>query len=106
MEKSQDSTGEQQTAAAPAAKGKKGKETKAPPQQQKRLPFLPPKLNDAEMLKALTSLKAVTTYSASRALGVNSSIAASILKGLESKAMLKRQGGFSGHTVWSVVQAS
>ncbi len=98
MEKQQDSQsqGEEQT------KGKKEKETKAAPQQQKRLPFLVPKMTDQEMVKALSGLKAITVYNASRALGVNSSIALGVLHTLEGKRMLMRAGGFSGHYVWTV----
>ena len=100
MEKSQDSTETAQQEAAP--KGKKAKEQKAAPQQKRQLAFLPPKMSDVEMMKSLASLKAITVYSASRALGVNASVASMVLKDLESKSMLARAGGFSGHGVWSV----
>ncbi len=100
MEKSQDS---QETAGEQAApsKGKKAKEQKASPQQKRQLAFLPPKMSDADMLKSLTPLKAITVYTASRALGVNASIASGILRELEAKDMLKRAGWFSGHGVWA-----
>jgi small subunit ribosomal protein S25e len=104
MEKSQDS---QDTQAQPgdAPKGKKGKEPKAgPQQQQKRLPFLVPKMTEQEMLKALSPLKAITVFSASRALGVNVSIATGMLRDLEAKNVVNRAGGFSGHAVWAVTQ--
>ena len=99
MEKKQDSDGEQQQAAG--EKGKKPKEQKAAPQPQKRLPFLAPKMTEGEMVKALTPLKAITVYTASRTLGVNASIATGILRGLEAKNLIRRQGGFSGHAIWS-----
>src|SRR5271157_2805984 len=95
MEKSQDSEGEGQTP-APQQKGKKTKE-KAAPQQQKKLPFLVPKMSQEEMVKALTPLKAITLYSASRALGVNASIASGVLRDLEGRNLITRIGGFSGH---------
>ncbi len=98
MEKKQDSTATEQ---GTEEKGKKTKE-KQGPQQQKRLPFLPPRATEAEMIKALTPLKAITVFSASRALGVNASIATGVLRGLEEKKAIKRQGGFSGHAIWSV----
>jgi small subunit ribosomal protein S25e len=97
MEKSQDS---QETPQDEGAKGKKPKE-KSAPQQRKQLSFLPPKQSDAELLKTLTPLKAITVHAASKALGVNASIAAGVLKDLESKSMLTKVGGFSGHGVWS-----
>jgi small subunit ribosomal protein S25e len=99
MEKQQDSEAETPQGAQPQ-KGKKPKEQKTAPQQQKRLPFLVPKASDEEMLKSLTPLRAITVNSASRALGVNASIATTVLAGLEAKQMITRVGGFSGHYVW------
>jgi small subunit ribosomal protein S25e len=104
MEKTQDSSGEEQSPGQPQ-KGKKTKE-KAAPQQQKRLPFLVPKMTQEEMVKALTPLKAITLYSASRVLGVNASIASGVLRSLESRNLITRVGGFSGHYVWAVASAS
>jgi small subunit ribosomal protein S25e len=100
MEKSQDSQDSAQGAQAP--KEKKAKEQKSAPQQKRQLAFLPPKMTDAEMMKALTPLKAITVYTASRALAVNASVATGILNELESKSMLRRAGGFSGHGVWAL----
>ncbi len=100
MEKSQDS---QETAQGEVeTKGKKTKEQKSAPQQKRQLAFLPPRLSDAELLKSLTPLRAITVYTASKALGVNASVASGVLKELEAKSMLKRTGGFSGHGVWAV----
>ncbi len=96
MERQQQSQGEEET--------KKEKGEKAAPQQQKRLTFLPPKMTDEEMLKSISPLKAITVYSASRALGVNSSVATSLLLSLEGKSLLRRAGGFSGHYVWALLQ--
>ena len=98
MEKSQESQDEGQE----EAKGKKSKEQKAAPQQKRQLAFLPPRMSDAEMMKSLFPLKAITVYTASKALGVNASVAATLLKDLEAKEMLRRAGGFSGHGVWAV----
>ncbi|MGD0145335.1 MAG: hypothetical protein ABSB53_00570 [Nitrososphaerales archaeon] len=101
MEKKQDSQDtEQQTGEAP--KGKKGTEQKAAPQQHKRLPFLVPKMTEEDMMKSLAPLKAITIYTASRALGVNASIATGLLRDLEVKKMISKVGGFSGHSIWSV----
>lgn len=102
MEKKQDSQDTEPQSEA-GQKGKKGKEQKAAPQQQKRLPFLVPKMTDEEMMKSLAPLKAITVYTASRALGVNASIATGLLRALEGKRMISKAGGFSGHSVWSVV---
>ncbi len=100
MEKSQDSQDTAQEQAGPT-KGKKTKE-KAAPQQKRQLAFLLPKLSDADLLKSLAPLKAITVTAASRALGVNASIASGVLNDLEGKSMLVRAGGFSGHGVWTV----
>ncbi|HYB75366.1 MAG TPA: hypothetical protein VEC08_00255 [Nitrososphaerales archaeon] len=103
MEKKQEASETEQQQAGEVTKGKKGaKEQKAPPQQQKRLPFLVPKLTETEMLKSLSPLKAITTYAASKALGVNASIATGILRELEVKKAIVKVGGFSGHEVWKV----
>ena len=104
MEKSQDSQETPQDQAAP--KSKKGKETKSAPQQQKKLAFLVPKMSDAEMMKAIAPLKAITVSTASRSLGVNASIASQLLRDLETKKVIVRAGGFSGHRVWAVAQSS
>ena len=100
MEKSQDSQETAQGVEEPA-KGKKSKE-KSGPQQKKQLSFLPPKMSDSELLKALTPIRAITIHSASRALGVNASVAAGVLRDLEAKNLLRKAGGFSGHSVWGV----
>ncbi len=102
MEKKQDSEGEEQP--GPTQKGKKGKEQKVAPQQQKHLPFLVPKMTEAEMVKSLVPLRAITVHGASRALGVNASTAMGLLRNLESKNLISRAGGFSGHFVWTIVQ--
>jgi small subunit ribosomal protein S25e len=101
MEKSQESQDAGQEQAAPT-KGKKSKEQKSAPQQKRQLAFLPPKMGEAEMMKSLTPLKAITVYTASRALGVNASVANTLLRELETKNLLRKAGGFSGHSVWAV----
>ena len=103
MEKEQESRDEGQQEGQPQ-KAKKGKETKGPPQQQKKLPFLVPKMTDQEMMKSLTPLKAITVLGAARALGVNASIATGLLQGLETRKLVTKVGGFSGHYVWAAAQ--
>jgi small subunit ribosomal protein S25e len=109
MEKSQESEGTGGAAGqeqAAATKGKKTKEQKSAPQQRKQLAFIVPKLSDADLVKSVTPLKAITVHSASRALGVNASVASSLLNDLESKSMIRKAGGFSGHSIWAVAQRS
>ena len=98
MEKTQDS----QDAGQEETKGKKAKEPKGGPQLKRQLAFLPPRMTEAEMVKSLTPLRAITITTASRALGVNASVANAVLKDLEAKQLLVRAGGFSGHGVWAV----
>jgi ribosomal protein S25 len=104
MEKQQDSQETAQGQEVPAQKGKKTKE-KAPPQQRKQLTFLRPSMSEAEMLNALTPLKAITVYGASRTLGVNASVANSVLADLEAHGMLVKAGGSSGRGIWAVAQS-
>jgi ribosomal protein S25 len=103
MEKTQDSQDTAQGQEAPAQKGKKTKE-KAPPQQRKQLTFLRPSMSEAEMLSALTPLRAITVHGASRTLGVNASVANSVLAELETHGLLVRAGGGSGRGIWAVAR--
>jgi small subunit ribosomal protein S25e len=98
MEKNQSQTETQQS----QAPQKKAKEPK-PASERKRNEVLPPRMSEQELLKSLTSLKAITVFGASRSLGVNISVAKGLLVALESKGLLKKVGGFSGHYVWSAV---
>lgn len=91
MERKQDSKDTEQQA-GDAQKEKKGTEQKTAPQQHKRLPFLVPKMTEDDMIKSLAPLKAITIYTASRALGVNASIATGVLRDLEDKENFKGRG--------------
>ncbi len=103
MEKGQDSAEQPGTE---ETKGKKGKEQKSGPQQRKQLAVVPPSLSDEAMMKSLAPLKAITAYGASRALGVNASVAIIVLRQLEGRGLLSKTGGFSGHAVWAVAKSS
>ena len=106
MEKQQDSTEGASAGEAAQSKGKKGKETKGGPSQQKRMPFLLPKITDEEAVRSLTPLKAITVHGAARALGVNAAIATTMLYALEGKNLIRKVGGFSGHYIWAAPQKS
>lgn len=54
------------------------------------------------IVKAIEELRAVTVHGLARALGVKASIANTIIKGYESKGLLERVGGWSGHYVWRI----
>jgi len=96
MEKTQSQT-ETEQGQAPQKKAKESK----PVTEKRRNEVLPPRANDQELLKSLSSLKAITIFGASRSLGVNASVAKGILVALESRGLLRKVGGFSGHYVWS-----
>ena len=99
MEKSQDDSAT--SAAGGEEKGKKKSEKAKVPGSSKRVDVLLPKLSDQELLKNLSSLKAITLYGASRSLSINAAVAKLVISSLESKGMLKKVGGFSGHYIWA-----
>jgi small subunit ribosomal protein S25e len=93
MEKSQNDEAEEETT--------KKKSEKKGPGERKRVDVLPPKMSDQEFMKSLAPLKAITLFNASKTLAVNAAVARTILASLESKGMISRVGGFSGHYVWA-----
>lgn len=99
MEKSQDDS----ASSAPGAGEQKGKKTEKAKMggERKKVDVLTPRMNDQELLKSLNSLKAITVYGAARSLAVNASVARSVIASLESKGLVKRVGGFSGHYIWT-----
>jgi small subunit ribosomal protein S25e len=80
-------------------KGNKKEETKKVPkvQQKQRLSVL---IEDAQGLKAVDSMKAITVQSFARSLGVKISVANNYLKNLENKNIIKSVGGYSGHRIY------
>lgn len=100
MEKSQDDSAT--TAAGGEEKGKKKSDKpKGPPGSGKRVEVVVPRMGDQELMKALAPLKAITVYGAARSLSVNAAVARSVLASLETKGLVKRAGGFSGHYIWT-----
>lgn len=102
MEKSQSDEGE---TAQDGSKKKVTKEVK-PVGERKRVEVLMPKLTDQELLKTLSGQKAITIYSAAKSLNVSASIARAVLGSLETRGMVTRVGGFSGHYVWAPASTS
>lgn len=98
MEKTQNEEGETQQ---DGSKVKKATKEAKPVGERKRVEVLMPKLSDQEFMKTLSSQKAITVYSAARTLNVSASIARVILGTLETKGLVSRVGGFSGHYVWA-----
>jgi len=85
------------------AKGNKKEEVKRAPkvQQKQKLSVL---IEDAQGLKALNSMKAITVHSLARNLGVKISVANNYLKNLENKNIIKNVGGYSGHKIYEKVK--
>jgi small subunit ribosomal protein S25e len=81
---------------------KTAKEAKLAAQQAKQQALVAPRMDEKQLLKTLTPLKAITVYGTARALGLNAAIAAQTLRSLESKNVLKRVGGYSGHYIYAV----
>ncbi len=100
MEKSQDDSASS-AAGGGEEKGKKKSEKTKVVGERKRVDVLLPRTSDQELMKTLGSLKAITIYGAARSLSVNAAVARVVLSSLESKGMVKRVGGFSGHYVWA-----
>ena len=69
--------------------------------ERKKVDVLLPRMSDQELMKNLTSLKAITIYGAARSLAVNAAVAKLVISSLESKGMVKKVGGFSGHYIWT-----
>jgi small subunit ribosomal protein S25e len=84
---------------------KTAKEARLAQQQAKQQALIMPKMDEKQLLKTLSPLKAITVYGAARALGLNAAIAAQTLRNLESKNVLRRVGGYSGHYIYAPVAA-
>lgn len=84
-------------------KGNKKEEVKKTPkvQQKQRLSVL---IEDAQGLKALDNMKAITVQSFARSLGVKTSVANNYLKNLENKNMIRSIGGYSGHRIYQKIK--
>lgn len=82
---------------------KTAKEAKLAAQQAKQQALIAPKLDDKQLVKSLAPLKAITAYGTSRTLGLNAAVASQTLRNLESKNIIKRVGGYSGHYIYELV---
>lgn len=95
-----------QAVSAKKAEKKGSRESKLSQIQSRGQALLVPRLDDKMAAKIFGPLKAVTIYSAARAMGVSPSVATSVLRSLESKAILRKIGGYSGHYVYSLATSS
>jgi len=81
---------------------KSAKESKLAAQQAKQLALVAPKLDEKQLVKSLSPLKAITVYGTARTLGLNAAIAAQTLRNLEAKNAIRKVGGYSGHYIYAV----
>ncbi len=86
----------------PEKKTSTAKESKLAAQQAKQQALIMPKMDEKQLVKSLTPLKAITVYGASRTLGLNAAIAAQTLRNLEAKNAIKKVGGYSGHYIYAI----
>ena len=73
-------------------------------QQSKQQSTLQLKMSDEQILNTLSPLRAITVYAAARALGVKASVASAALRSLHQRGLLKKEGGFSGHPIYTLNQ--
>ena len=99
MEKSQDDNAA--SASGGDDKGKKKSEKTKVVGERKRVDVLMPRMGDQELMKSLASLRAITISGTAKSLSVNGAVAKAVLFSLESKGLVRRAGGFSGHYVWA-----
>lgn len=82
---------------------KSAKEARFAQAQAKQQALIAPKMDEKQLLKTLSPMKAITLYGTARALGLNAAIASQTLRNLESKNAIRRVGGYSGHYIYAVV---
>lgn len=65
----------------------------------------PASVSEEDVLKVVSSLKAVTIYTIANKLNIKASVANQILKSLVQKGKIEKVGGFSGHYVYAIKSA-
>ena len=63
-----------------------------------------PKVDETKLKDLFGGTKAITLYETSRILNVNASVANKFLNDLESKNLIIRVGGYSGHYIWKLIE--
>lgn len=80
------------------AKKEETKKSASPKTQQKqKLSVL---IEENQGMKAIGSMKAITSHALARTLGVKISVANSFIKNLQNKDIVKDVGGYSGHKIY------
>jgi small subunit ribosomal protein S25e len=81
----------------PAAEKKAGSK----PQQRQKLVVA---IEEPQGMKVIQGMKAITTQSVARNMGVKISVANAFIKSLETKGVVKTEGGYSGHRVYQLIK--
>ena len=63
-----------------------------------------PTVDETKLKDLFGGTKAITLYETSRILNVNASVANKFLNDLESKNLIIRVGGYSGHYIWKLIE--
>ena len=63
-----------------------------------------PEVDETKLKDLFGGTKAITLYETSRILNVNASVANKFLNDLESKNLIIRVGGYSGHYMWKFIE--
>ncbi|MCP8310836.1 MAG: hypothetical protein L6M37_03740 [Candidatus Methylarchaceae archaeon HK02M1] len=79
-----------------------GRDTKGPVKKVKK-DIAMPNIDEEQAIKMFRPMKAVTVYNTAKALNIKASVASALLRNLESKGILKKFGGYSGHFVYTIV---
>ena len=78
----------------------KKEESKKPSSKNPQKQKLSVLIDENQGMKAINSMKAITTHGFTRTLGVKISVANNFIKNLENKNIIKNIGGYSGHRVY------
>ena len=90
-------TGPGQTEIKPTVEKKPGSKS----QQKQKLAVT---IEEPQGIKAIQGMKAITTQSVARNIGVKISVANAFIKSLEAKGIVKAEGGYSGHRVYHLIR--
>ena len=77
------------------------KKTSSKPQQKQKLAVT---IEESQGMKAVQSMKAITTQAVARNIGVKVSVANAFIKSLEAKGIVEIEGVYSGHHVYHLVR--
>ena len=82
----------------------KREESKKPSSKNQQKQKLSVFIDENQGLKAINSMKSITTHGLARNLGVKISVANNFIKNLENKNLVKNIGGYSGHRVYQNIK--